>query len=356
MTTLEKPLVIVTGSSGLIGTRVIQKISGNYRVVGLDLKPSPETDDIAEFIECDLTSESSLDNALERVRDNYGKQIASVVHLAAWYDFSGEPSDMYQKLTVGGTSRLLKKLQEFDAEQFVFSSSILVMEPVEDEDETITEKSQLEDEPWPYPQSKIEAEQVIERDKAGIPAVILRIAGVYTDECNSIPIAQQISRIYEKKFDSFFFPGDASHGQPFIHLDDLVDCITHVIERRSALKDDLFLIAEPQLISYEELQEDIGTLLHGKEWPAIRVPKAAAKAGAWVEGKLPGKKEAFIKPWMIDLADAHYPVTIDRARHRLQWQPKHSLKDTLPRMVSALKRDPDGWYKKNGLAKQDKEN
>src|SRR5690606_32256166 len=135
--------------------------------------------------------------------------------------------------------------------------------------------------------------------------------GVYTDDCNSIPIAQQISRIYEKKFDSFFFPGDSSHGQPFVHLDDLVDCIALVIAQRATFKDDLFLIAEPQLMSYEEMQEDLGTLLHGKEWPAIRVPKTAAKVGAWVEGKLPGNEGAFIKPWMIDLADAHYPVAIN---------------------------------------------
>jgi nucleoside-diphosphate-sugar epimerase len=103
-------------------------------------------------------------------------------------------------------------------------------------------------------------------------------------------------------------------------------------------------------MSYAELQDQIGELLHGKEWPTIRIPKVAAKAGAWVREKLAGEvEETFIKPWMVDLADAHYPVAIDRARRKLEWQPKHRLRDTIDDMVRSLVADPQGWYKENGL-------
>jgi nucleoside-diphosphate-sugar epimerase len=63
----------------------------------------------------------------------------------------------------------------------------------------------------------LEAERVIQEERGSIPAVILRIAGVYNEDCNSIPLAQHISRIYEKRLESYFFPGDADHGQPFVH-------------------------------------------------------------------------------------------------------------------------------------------
>jgi nucleoside-diphosphate-sugar epimerase len=53
---------------------------------------------------------------------------------------------------------------------------------------------------------------------------------------------------------------------------------------------------------------------------------------------------------MIDLADQHYELDISRARSTLGWEPRHRLWETLPAMVDALKRDPERWYRENGLA------
>src|SRR5687768_6163997 len=345
-----KPIVLVTGSAGLIGTRVVKALSSNFEVVGLDLKRPEKTVAGTDFIECDLTKDESVVRSLDKVREKHGDRLASVIHLAAYYDFSGEPSDMYRKLTVEGTFRLLKQLREFETEQFVFTSSLLVMEPAEEEDEKISEFSPLEDEPWDYPRSKIEAEQLIRQERGQIPTVILRIAGVYDEDCHSIPIAQHISRIYEKKFESYFFPGDKDHGQALVHLDDLIDCIQRVVELREELKNQIFLIAEPEVMSYADLQDKLGELIHGKEWPTIRIPKVVAKAGAWAQEKLAGEEETFIKPWMVDLADAHYPVAIGHARERLGWKPKHTLRETLPEMIRRLKQDPQKWYEMNGLS------
>ena len=74
-----------------------------------------------------------------------------------------------------------------------------------------------------------------------------------------------------------------------------------------------------------------------------------AKAGAWLRGKMAGEEGTFIKPWMVDLADAHYPVAIQHARTKLGWEPVHRLSDTLPAMANALKRDPVGFYTLNKL-------
>jgi nucleoside-diphosphate-sugar epimerase len=346
----ERPIILVTGSAGLIGRRVVKAFSANFEVVGLDLKRPEKLVAGTDFIECDLTKDESVVLALDAAREKHGDHLASVIHLAAYYDFSGEPSDMYRKLTVEGTFRLLRKLQEFRTEQFVFSSSLLVMEPAEEEDEKITEFSPLEDEPWDYPRSKIEAEELIRQERGHIPTVILRIAGVYDEDCHSIPIAQHISRIYEKKFESYFFPGDRDHGQAYVHLDDLIGCIQRAVELRSKLKNEIFLIAEPDVMSYDELQDSLGELIQGKEWLTIRIPKVVAKAGAWAKEKIAGEEETFIKPWMVDLADAHYPVAIGHARERLGWEPKHRLRDTLPEMISRLKADPRKWYEMNGLS------
>lgn len=346
----SKPLVLVTGSAGYIGTSLVRALARDYLVVGLDRKAGPRRPAGANFVECDLTSDESVRQALETIRRRHGRRVAGCIHLAAHYDFSGEPSPLYKTLTVDGTRRLLRGLRSFDTEQFVFTSTHIVMKPADEEGELITESSPTEP-AWDYPRSKLEAERLIRQERGMIPAVILRVAGVYDIDTRVVPIAQQMRRIYEKQLESFFFPGDATRGQAFVHLDDLVDCIRLTIANRHGLGPyEVFLIAEPDVMSYDDLQEQLGELIHGREWPTIRLPKTVAKAGAWVQDKLAGEAgEAFIKPWMIDLADDHYPIAIEHARRTLGWNPARRLRTTLPLMVARLKRDPAGWYKVNKM-------
>ena len=358
-----KPLIVVTGSSGLIGKRLIKTLTSDYRVVGLDIA-APDTNDCSH-IECDLTDDESVQQAVRKIEQDHGERIASVVHLAAYYDFSGEPSPLYDELTVEGTKRLLRSVKDSTAdapgagslkvEQFIFSSSLLVMKPSED-GHPITASSPVEAE-WDYPQSKLRAEEVITNEGRGMNTVILRIAGVYDEQCHSIPLAQQMARIHEKQMESYLFPGDKTNGQSFIHLDDVVDCIQATIGRRSELaKQEVFVIGEEDVMTYEELQESLGELLHGKEWPTIRIPATVAKVGAWAKDKMATSEEdsPFIKPWMIDLADQNYPVNIHRARELLGWAPQHTLRQTLPAMVRCLQEDPRRWYEINGLPLPDR--
>jgi nucleoside-diphosphate-sugar epimerase len=151
--------------------------------------------------------------------------------------------------------------------------------------------------------------------------------------------------------ESYLYPGDQSHGQALVHLDDLMLCIRKVIEKRHELdEEELFLIAEPDAMSYGELQDEIGMLLHGKEWPTIRIPKFVAKAGAYVQNAFAGEEDQpFIKPWMIDLADDQYLVDIERARTKLDWHPQHRLRQTLPKMIDFLRRDPKAFYTRHKL-------
>lgn len=141
---ISKPLVLVTGSTGYVGTALVEALQREYRVAGLDRQPPRRSSGQVDFVECDLTSDESVGRALATVRQRHSRQIASCVHLAAHYDFSGEPSPLYRTLTVEGTRRLLRGLQDFDVEQFVFSSTHIVMKPAEEEREVITESSPTE--------------------------------------------------------------------------------------------------------------------------------------------------------------------------------------------------------------------
>lgn len=52
---------------------------------------------------------------------------------------------------------------------------------------------------------------------------------------------------------------------------------------------------------------------------------------------------------MIDRANDHDALDITRARQVLGWEPKRSLRGTLPKMVEALKAAPVGFYRENEL-------
>lgn len=347
---VEKPLVLVTGSTGLIGNKVIQRLTNDFKVVGMDIHEPEDSHTEMEWRRCDLTRDDDVNTTLNGIAADFGREIASVIHLAAYYNFSGEPSPLYEKLTVNGSRRLIRKLQEFQVHQFVFSSSLLVMESAEN---SITEASPLHAE-WDYPRSKVEAEKALRSEHRNTPLVILRLAGAYDENGHSPPLCHHIARIFERKLESYVFPGVTDHGQPFIHLEDVADCFRTVVDRRERLdSEETFLIAEPEVLSHEELQDTLGSLIHGKEWPTIRIPKPMAKTGAWVKEKL-SQEEQFIKPWMIDLADQNYPVSIQHARERLGWEPARRLRQTLPRMVASLKADPRAFYERNGLPKPDR--
>ena len=189
----SRPAILITGASGLLGTAAAKALAQDFDLVLFDIREPEEEVLRAEFIHCDLTEDQSVAQSMAQLRNRYGKRLASVIHLAAYYDFSGEPSPLYDALTVQGTRRLLAALRDFDVEQLIFSSSLLVMKPSEG-GEPLVESSPTQAE-WEYPQSKLATESIVEQERGDVPAVILRIAGVYTENCQSIPIAQQIRRI-----------------------------------------------------------------------------------------------------------------------------------------------------------------
>ena len=350
----ETGIIIVTGSNGRIGDAVMRRFAGRFPVVvGFDRKTPKPAPPGCVYVPVDITSDASVREGLTVIREHHGAHVAAVVHLAAYYDFFGAPSPLYEDVTVRGTSRMLRGLRElgFAVEQFAFSSTMLVHKPAEP-GQFITEDWPL-DPTWAYPASKVKTEAIIRTERGEIPAVLWRISGVYDDLCHSIPLANQIQRIYERDLTSRLYSGSTAHGQAFLHMDDLVDAIEQTVERRAELPPEApILLGEPEVLSYDELQHTIARLIHGEEWETIEIPgqlAPLAKAGAWVLDHVPGQ-EAFIKPWMIDRANDHYALDITRARTLLDWEPRRSLRGTLPKMIAALQADPLGWYRENDLA------
>lgn len=349
-----KPVIVITGAAGDIGTSLTRAIESSYTVVGMDLKGGQGE---RELIEIDFTSDDSVRRGFDAFRKRHGSHIAAFVHLAAYFDFTGEEHPLYERVNVAGTRRLLRALREFQVERFIYSSTMLVHRAGKP-GERIDESTPIEP-GWAYPRSKAHTEEVIRDEHGAIPYLILRLAGLY-DERTCVPtLANQIARVYERDFESRVHPGATDSGQSFIHRDDMMDAFRRAIDRRGQLAQELaILVGEPDAVSFGELQDVLGQLIHGEqEWATLTIPPPVAKAGAWVQQKaeplvpdtLDEGKPPFVRTFMVDLARDHYALDISRARELLGWTPKHDIRSTLPKLIAALKRDPVGWYRANRI-------
>ncbi len=354
----DKPTILITGAGGRIGGALTARLRRDYTVLGLDLPAAAEADHI---FGCDITDPDSVASALEEVSEAAGGKLVAVIHLAAFFDFSGKEHPAYEAVNVEGTRNLLQGLSALEVEQFIYSGTMLVHEPGRP-GERVDEEVPLAP-GWAYPQSKARAEEVIRETAPGtnpeMSVLLLHLAGLYDDETAVPTLSQQIARIYERDLKSHVYSGDTSAGQSFIHLDDMLDLFEAAVARRGRFEGiEVVLAGEPDAIGYDRLQEEIGRLIHGSDtWETLRVPapvaRAAAKAEVKAEGPIPDAfdegEKPFIKPFMIELSSDHYALDISKARDLLGWEPKHRILDELPKMVAVLKKDPAGWYRANGI-------
>lgn len=273
----QRPVVLITGASGFIGSALVRRLSDQYTVVALDRAGSPKSAH-AQSVAFDLKSDESVRVALDEVGRRFGRHIASVVHLAAYYDIMGEPNPLYEQITVQGTRRLIDGLQSFEVEQFIYASSMLVHAPTDGPDQLINEDSPIGP-TWAYPQSKVDTEALLRKRHGAIPLVLLRIAGVYDDSGHNPFIAEQIARIYEHRLLSHVYPGMLCAGQSFLHVEDLADAVARLVEHREWLPCELpLLVGEPVALGYEEIQDIVGEALHGHDWTTSRARDHLARA------------------------------------------------------------------------------
>lgn len=342
--------LILTGASGRLGAALAGRLSGRFRVVAFSRSGASATPAGIETLAVDLGDDQSVAEGLAAIRDRHGDEVASVLHFAAYYDFTGEDDPRYEAINVEGSARLIRGLAaaRLRVGQFVYASTMVVHAPV-DPGRTIDEAAPLGPN-LPYSRSKLRAEEALRRLRGDIPLVVLRLANVYDDTTHHPVLAQQVRRVFERDPTAGFFPGDPARGQSYLHAEDLLDAVDRIIDRRRELPGDVtFLLGEPGATPYEAIQRELGRLLRGAELPTRRVPKALAKLGAHAMRLKFWGEPPFLRPWMIDRADDHYALDVSRAREHLGWSPSRSLLGTLPAMAELLRNDPEGWYRANDL-------
>jgi len=344
-----RPLVIVTGVADEIGETLVQALQDNYRVVACGKSVPATRSPCVDYVQMDQSDTASVQSALHQIRRHHGDSIYSAIDLSGYHDSARVADDSTRTLSEEATRRLMTGLLDFHVNQVVYISSTSVIEPARIGETVCEESPTISDEP--FPEARLAAEEVVEELAGAASTVILRIGDVYNSRGWSTRLARQIARIAEKQAASYVFPGDVNAGQCRIHIDDLCDCLNRVIRRASHLQQrELFLITEPEVLSYAELQEILGQMIHGVAWPAIRIPQVVARAGAWVADHLQSTdaRDRNLR-WPLHQLNQHYVANVTRAETLLEWSPAHSFRSELSEIISVFRRDPQRWYEMHNI-------
>jgi len=247
---MAKPVVVVTGVSGNLGSRLLPLL-GSFSVIGVDLSP-PRTDSEMQFESLDLGQESSTRTLYELLRDT---RAYAVVHLAFVIDplRSGvlDVQRMWQ-INVAGTARVMEAITEVNRtaddgiKQFIFPSSVSAYGS--DLPTAVTEDAPLAAHTLPYALHKKESDEVVQQRCTalrGCSVYILRphifagasvenyLMGAFRGTPNGEGKRAQKMRSEGTRLPCMLPRGQQylNHKIQFVHVDDMARLIRHILQR-----------------------------------------------------------------------------------------------------------------------------
>ena len=247
---MAKPVVVVTGVSGNLGSRLLPMLR-SYSVIGVDVVP-PQTDSELQFESLDLGQESSTRKLFELLRDTHP---FAVVHLAFVLDpvrTSVLDVERMWQINVAGTARIMEAVTEVNRtaddgiKQFIFPSSVSVYGP--DLSAPATEESAFGAHTLPYAIHKRECDEVVQQRCTalrGCSVYILRphifaaasVENYVMDAFRGTPNGKG-ARAEKMRSEGKRLPCMLPRGQQyldnkiqFIHVDDMARLIRHILQR-----------------------------------------------------------------------------------------------------------------------------
>lgn len=228
----KSPSVLVTGSTGFLGKRLVRALSDNGYHVRITVRDPSKADYFkklnVEICSCDICDEDAVRSAV--------KGVDLIVHAAAAQE--GDWSN-FEQTTIMGTERIFRIAKENNVKRLIYISSMSVyqMHGIRPHS-VLTENSALESKPIErgyYTASKLEAEKIardfLDFNQSGLPTVILRPATIYGPGGSIFNPMIGISIL--KKI--FIILGNIRMKLPFIYIDNLVDAILLSLEHEKAI-------------------------------------------------------------------------------------------------------------------------
>ncbi len=348
-----KPVVVVTGAAGFLGSATVIDLAADHCVVAVDRRAPSAALLRATPGVCwqrfDIADAASVGVCLRRTRARHGR-LDVVVHYAAFYHFGVDWLAEYDRTNVGGTRNVLEQAAGHGARRLIFASSVAATLPPPP-GQRLNERSPA-DGTIPYARSKAIGESMVAEHASRLPAVVLRIGGVFSDWCELPPLYSLIEMWSRRGPAGSIVPGRGRTGVPYIHRADLVARVRACIARREELDAcERLLACGHRAVLHEELFPVIRRLTRGGSSRPLYVPRRVARAGlvlAATVGRGVGI-QIFEQPWMADYIDRPWLVDCRYSEQRLQRPPGAGV-ELLERLVTILgnrTRDPGQWRLRN---------
>jgi len=375
---LKGKVVLVTGATGSIGGRLVEKlvITDQAQVRVLVHNPanlSRVSRLPVSIYHGDVTDSAAVDKAVEGCD--------FVFHCA--YAFGARPGEQ-ERVAVDGTRNIAQAVLRHKVRSLVYVSTISVYEPLQDGnlDETAPKQSSG----WTYPDAKKKAERLIldlhKRD--GLPVVVLQptiVYGPFVKSWTQGPVNQL-------KSGTVVLPDDGSGLCNAVYIDDVVDSLILAATTPKAIGE-TFLISGAEPVTWREFYRAYEDMLgitatkymrppeiearrkqakHSQPlttrlltWLITRSPSPVLRAGIWLNAHSPfvaqvlqryragseaaGPREFVPDPQRLALFRSKARVSIDKARKVLGYKPRFDFKRGMERTRTYVQwANPDGQF------------
>lgn len=295
--------VLVTGSEGTIGRRLVKTLSEKgFDVSGFDLQRGF---DLLKKDDC--------------IKATAGIDI--VIHCAA--NLNEEAKDLW-KVNVNGTENIIDAAIKNNAERFIFLSTAGVYGNCK---EKVKETSNFNPQ-TAYEKSKAKAEEIILERQELIAINILRPAIVLAPN-------DYWKKIIELVKKGFPLIGSGENYWQTVYVDDVVNAITFIVENDELIGED-FIIAEEKPLKLKEIVHEIKRQVNLKE-EVKTIPVLVGKIGAFIYGLnsfITGKKSIISTAHISRLIrNRHY--SIDKIKS-FGWKPEYDFKTGLRKVLKEL--------------------
>lgn len=347
--------IVMTGASGFVGRHLLDDLKEDHRIFAIARRSqqdcgAPVHPNIA-WMRVDIGDQQGLARTFREIRTAGGAK--TLVHLAAYYDFTGEAHPEYQRTNVDGTRNVLQAARGSDIDSFVFASSVAACSfprpegPVSEA--TPTDGAHV------YAWSKREGEALV-RDAAGmLPSSIARFGAIYSDWCEYPPLFAFLSTWLSSSWRSRVLAGRGEMAIPYIHIRDLVLFFRRLLAFPGRLEPAEVLLASTSGSTDLTRLFDLATrAYYGEPRRPVRIPGAVGGLGLIgmdLVGRLVGRRP-FERPWMRHYIDQRLEVDNSRTCSRLGWapSPRFQVERRLPFVIERLKSEPVEWLARNMAA------
>ena len=355
MTDNVLPRIVITGASGFIGRNFVETYQDNFQIFAIARRSQQEVGiprhKNITWLLVDVADAKNVSDAMDEIKRGGGADY--FIHLAAFFDFSNEPNEEYQRTNVQGSKLIFEAAAGLGLKRFIFASSLVVSEFPQGGDK-LTEESSL-DADFPYAVTKIAGETMAREWSTTFPCTVVRFAAVYSDWCEYGPLYKFLDTWSSRSWKSRVLGGKGESAVPYIHIVCLVRMMKSILDKTEKLKPfDVFIASPDESTSHQELFDLSTRFVFGDTRKAIHMPVFLARVGVTLmdlAGRLIGRRP-FERPWMMKYIDERMDVDATYTRKELDWNiiPRYRPERRILHVIEHMKTYPIEWHQKNALA------